>query len=287
MIKMYRLCSVAVILLGQLIFIQFAFSEPVQVKKLQDLPYGMHRSQILDIYLPYYPINAKNYLVVFMLHNGTDKADDSILINKLNRWMKQSVLLVSANYRLSPFVKPIDQLHDVAKALAYVQKRVEAWGGDPSNLILAGHANGAYLATLLSVSPEVMKKEKVKPWLGTIGMSLTTTDAINAKNEIDSEEYKHTFDNKLDYLRTMSPLYRTKDLQTPLLLVCSTLDSEAGCSSADDMKLEATYLNQPVETLKLRLSDSEMSNALGKNNDYTAKVENVVKVWFRDKKKLE
>lgn len=51
----------------------------------------------------------------------------------------------TVNYRLQPSVTWQEQVSDVARAVAEVQRRIEASGGDPNGLVLMGHSAGAHL----------------------------------------------------------------------------------------------------------------------------------------------
>ncbi len=134
--------------------------------------------------------------------------------------------LASTNYRLSPFAKPMAQARDVAKALASFQRKLTAWGGDPSKVIVMGHATGGYLASLLAVSPHIVKEEGVLPWLGTVVIDSLSLDVVSTMEKDKSNEYENIFGKDLTYWRSVSPLHHLKEIQYPLLLVCSTIQSQ-------------------------------------------------------------
>lgn len=276
MTQFYRLCVI--------VFVFFSHSllaEPFRIGVLQDLPYGMHQSQKVDIYLSSFPMHAKGHLAVLMLHGGTDKTDPSITGQKVSRWVRDGVIFSSANYRQAPFTKPMVQIRDAAKALALLQRKVKAWGGDPNKVIVMGYGAGAYLASLLTVSPSVVKEEGVSPWLGTIALSPIALDVVDTMEKKRSDKYDDWFGSDLAYWKAISPLHQVEHAQSPLLLVCSTLDSEEGCTPADEMKFAATPLEKHVDILNIRLADEFMSESLGKDNDYTVAVEGFINKLYR------
>jgi len=282
MMKIYKVLIVFYLFLVQASVIA---AEPLQIKVLQDQFYGIHKSQAMDIYLPSYPVNAKDQLAILMLHSGTDKADPIIVNHKVKRWVTDGVLFASANYRLSPFAKPMTQVRDVAKALALFQRKLTSWGGNPSKVIVMGHATGGYLASLLTTTPHIVKEEGVSPWLGTIAIDSITLDVVSIMEKNRSTEYENIFGKDLTYWRTVSPLHQLKEVQYPLLLVCSTTQSKENCSSADEMKYTGEQIGAEIDTLRVRLDHKELSNELGKDNDYTLAVEQFIAKLYRGENK--
>ncbi|TBR42182.1 hypothetical protein CBF23_007815 [Marinomonas agarivorans] len=271
MIQISRFCVLLLIVTSQ-----FLSAESFKVGVLQDLPYGMHASQKMDIYLPSFPVDASNHLTVLMLHGGSDKADSAIVANKVQRWVPQRVIFASANYRQAIIAKPVVQIRDVAQALAMVQRKITAWGGDADKVILMGYGDGAYLATLLSMSPDVLAEEGVSPWLGTIALSPVGLDVVSTMENSRTSKFENWFGTDLNYWKTISPLHQLEHAEKPLLIVCSTLSSEDDCTAADELKFAATPLEKEVEIMTVRLDNQYMSDSLGKENDYTMAIESFI-----------
>lgn len=59
-------------------------------------------------------------------------------------------------YRAQPDVTWRGQVDDVAAAVVWMRDHVESYGGDPSQLFVAGHSAGAQLTTYVAVSGEVL-----------------------------------------------------------------------------------------------------------------------------------
>ncbi len=95
-------------------------------------------------------------------------------------------LLVSINYRLvdvegykkglpSPTYR--EQASDVASALAWVKKNISKYGGDPENIVLAGHSAGAHLVPLVALDSR---------YLSAVGLSAS---AIKKAVSLDVHAY--------------------------------------------------------------------------------------------------
>ncbi|HBE69605.1 MAG TPA: alpha/beta hydrolase [Planctomycetaceae bacterium] len=121
-----------------------------------DVPYiaAGHARQKLDIYTPSEE-QAKpdaGWPVMFWIHGGGWQTGD-----KSNVHLKPKVLcgrgmvFVSTNYRLLPEVTMQQLTSDVAQSLAWTQKHISAYGGDPSRIVVAGHSAGAQLAALMCI----------------------------------------------------------------------------------------------------------------------------------------
>lgn len=285
MIHFYRFCVLLITLITQSVVAESSYISTQKIGVLQNLPYGLHTSQKMDIYLPSFPVNADKHLTILMLHSGTDKADSTVTINKIKRWVPQKVIFASANYRLAELAKPMVQIRDVAKALAMVQRKVRAWGGDPNKVILMGYGDGGYLASLLSVSPNLLEEEGVSPWLGTIALAPIGLDVVSTMENSRSSKYENWFGTDLTYWKKISPLHQLENAQFPLLIACSSISSENNCTTADEIKFAATPLEKQIEILTIRLENQYMSDALGKDNDYTIAVEEFISRLYQTDKK--
>ncbi|KAH8335251.1 hypothetical protein KR067_011912, partial [Drosophila pandora] len=111
----------------------------------------------LDIYAPEH---ASNLPVLVFVHGemlfdgGSEEAQPDYVLEK-------DVVLVSINYRLAPFgfLSALNEelpgnvaLSDLHLALEWLQKNLESFGGNPSQVTLLGQAGGATLAHALSLS---------------------------------------------------------------------------------------------------------------------------------------
>ena len=100
--------------------------------------------------------------VLVFLHGGAFIAGSSHspLIDG-RRFAEHGVIVVNVNYRLGlagfldlPGADPNRGLADVLAALRWVRRNIAAFGGDPTNVTLAGHSAGAILTGAAIASPE-------------------------------------------------------------------------------------------------------------------------------------
>lgn len=128
-----------------------------------DLPYvsgddaddDKHR---IDLFLP----EGEGWPTFIFVHGGGWTAGDRTQglfgvqpIRNLGRFYAARGIGVAAmSYRLQPGVTWREQVDDVARSVAWVQREIERHGGDPDVFYLGGHSAGAWLAAWVGVSDE-------------------------------------------------------------------------------------------------------------------------------------
>ncbi len=127
----------------------------------RDVPYvdaGTER-QKLDIYTPQ---DAKGVPVVFWIHGGGWQTGDKLDVAlKPQVFNDRGLVFVSTNYRLLPEVEMGELIRDVAKALGWVHRNIEDYGGDPSRILVMGHSAGAQLAAILCIDDRYLQEVDV------------------------------------------------------------------------------------------------------------------------------
>ncbi len=121
----------------------------------------------LDIY--YDPNNTQSKPVIIWVHGGGwcigDKSNQ--MANKTAFFAQMGYILVSVNYRLSPFPYALQDpnrikfpIHnqDLADALKWVYDHIDSYGGDPHNLGLLGHSAGAHLVALTGTNQSFIEQ---------------------------------------------------------------------------------------------------------------------------------
>jgi arylformamidase len=125
---------------------------------LTDLRYGSGPSENLDIFTaansahgaPVHPrLRAATPVLVF-LHGGywraLDKSDHSFVAPSLTQ---QGITVVVPNYALCPAVTIPEIVMQMVKALAWVWRHIDTWGGDANRIHVAGHSAGGHLAAMM------------------------------------------------------------------------------------------------------------------------------------------
>lgn len=248
-------------------------SLPEGARVLRDEAYGPDPLQRMDIYIPRQPDGVP---VIFMVHGGGwrrgDKGADTVVANKVMRWVSRGFVFVSINYRLLPGTGPLEQAQDVVRALAAAQNKAPSWGGDPAKFILMGHSAGAHLVALLGASPETALKLGVRPWLGTIALDSAAFDVGQIMAARHARLYDQAFGEDATYWKQASPFYALSSKATQFLAVCSTRRSDS-CGQAHRFTARASTFEVHAEVLEEDLSHREINQQLGIAGDYTASVE--------------
>jgi arylformamidase len=111
-----------------------------------DVAYGQGDKEKLDIF----PSKTKSAPVLIFIHGGywrsLDKADHSFLAPA---FAQQGSCMVIPNYSLCPAVTVSDIVLQLVKAVAWVYKNIDQYGGDPQRITVAGHSAGGHLVAML------------------------------------------------------------------------------------------------------------------------------------------
>ena len=124
----------------------------------------------LDIYFDAGKLSPKP--VIVWIHGGGwcigDKANQ--MANKKQLFASLGYILVSVNYRLSPFPYQINNpnrikfpVHniDIADAIKWISENISTYGGDPTKIILLGHSAGAHLVALTGTNRSFLQQANV------------------------------------------------------------------------------------------------------------------------------
>ena len=147
----------------------------------------------LDLYVPDGAQPSDSRPVVVYVHGGAWRTGDkaSQIADKVTLFTGAGYVFASVNYRLSPRdptvldparIKFPDQPDDVGEAIGWLDRNVEAYGGDPGRMLLIGHSAGAHLVSLVSTDPSYVGSFGVEPWqlIGTVSLD---TDAFDIASE--------------------------------------------------------------------------------------------------------
>ena len=238
------------------------------------MAYGPDSAQRLDVYLP---AQAQAAPVVFMVHGGAwmvgDKAAAKVVDNKVAHWLPQGVGVVSINYRMSRVPRVLDQVDDVARALALVQARASGWGLDTRRVLVMGHSAGAHLVALMTSDPALATAHGTQPWLGTVALDSAALDVPQIMQKRHYGFYDRVFGADPVFWASVSPLQRLQATPVvPMLLVCSFRRSDS-CPPAHAFAARAQGLGGTVTVLPVNLSHADVNGTLGLDGPYTRAVD--------------
>lgn len=171
----------------------------------------------LDLYVP---VGCPDFPVVVFVHGGAWRHGDKRMLFDVHgklaqRFAKNGVGMAVINYRLSPQVKHPEHAKDVARAVGWVAKHINEFGGQPRNLFLSGHSAGGHLVALLATDPRYLAAE---------GLSLADIRgvvAISGVYEIPPQQsfFPSVFGTDPEIRRSAAPLTHVKPNLPPFLLL--------------------------------------------------------------------
>lgn len=248
-------------------------AQGMEPRVLLNIAYGRDRANRFDVYLPKAPRNAPT---IFMVHGGGwiggDKASDAVVRNKINRWVKRGFIFITTNYRVRPKASPVQQSHDVARALAKAQRLVPTWGGNPNHFVLMGHSSGAHLVALITADPRFSMQRGAQKWLASVLIDTAALDVPAIMTSPHLPLYDRAFGAEKHYWYAASPYHRLTTKVPPMLSICSTLRVRS-CRQSKRFAAKARKLGTDVTILEIPLNHRKLNRLLGQGREYTRKVE--------------
>jgi arylformamidase len=111
-----------------------------------DLRYGDGEGETLDLF----PAQRPGAPVLIYIHGGywraLDKRDHSFVAPA---FVDAGAMVVLPNYALCPAVSVEHIVMQMVRAVAWVHRHAQTYGGDPERIVVAGHSAGGHLATML------------------------------------------------------------------------------------------------------------------------------------------
>ena len=213
------------------------FRQQHDVEMFKNLGYlagSVHPKHKLDLYRPK---GKKKYPVVVFFHGGYWTSGDKdyyqaftgLYANIGVALARNGIGCAVANYRLAPTTTIEGIMGDAAAAVAWVQKHIADYDGDPSGIFVMGHSAGGHMTALLAAEPELLKAAGVplEHLKGFIAMSaiydLNEMAKANDKAFADTV-IKPTFGAEPAALTRWSPLAHFRLGTPPLLMLTAEKD---------------------------------------------------------------
>jgi acetyl esterase/lipase len=140
-------------------------------RRVTDIEYGTGQRQKLDVYAPLSPANNKLPVIVFFYGGTWSRGSKDQYLFLAEYLSPRGYIIVIPDYRVYPAVKFPAFVEDGAAAVAWTQKNIAAYGGDPDSIFLMGHSAGAHIAAMLTLDEHFLKAAGAKPPKGTIGLA--------------------------------------------------------------------------------------------------------------------
>jgi acetyl esterase/lipase len=142
-------------------------------RREQDVAYGLHERQRLDVYLPAQPTTDAPLVVFFYGGSWTrgSRADYRFVGEAL---ASAGIVAAVADYRLSPQVRWNGILEDCAAATGWCWANAIRLGASARRVHLMGHSAGAYNAAMLALDDRWLARVRRRPadlrgWIGLAG----------------------------------------------------------------------------------------------------------------------
>lgn len=138
---------------------------------IRDITYAEGNRHNLDIYVP---DGAHHAPVILFYYGGSWQMGNKKMYKFVGQaFASRGFVTVIADYRLYPEVYYPDFIVDSAKALKWTHEHIGEYGGDASNLFVAGHSAGGFNAVMLTLNDQYLAEGGAKrSWIrGAIGIA--------------------------------------------------------------------------------------------------------------------
>lgn len=161
-------------------------SQIVRDVRYRDDPGSDPKKNLLDLFLP----GGTGWPVLVFIHGGGWTSGDKSLraggadiYGNIGRfYAARGIGVAVISYRLQPEVTWLEQLDDVAHAVAWMHANVARFGGDPETIVLSGHSAGGQFASRVALDPAPLAAlgvdhRVIKGFVSVSGAALDLTDA--------------------------------------------------------------------------------------------------------------
>jgi len=191
----------------------------------KSIPYYLEHIRNQDAYLKercvldiYFPKQTDSFATIVWFHGGGLRAGEKEIPEAL---MNKGLAVVGVNYRLFPQIKAPVYIEDAAAAVAWVFKNIKSYGGDPDGIFVSGHSAGGYLASMIGLDKNYLKKHGIdaNQIAGLIPFSGHAITHFTVREERGIEGTQPIVDE-------LAPLYHVRADAPPLLLITGDRDKE-------------------------------------------------------------
>jgi acetyl esterase/lipase len=146
-VQMHADALKALLIIANFLGRTFVFNRnvPAVGRVVHNLRYGNHPAQVLDVFVPQ---ASPPFPVLVYIHGGGWVSGTKESYTRVCSWFaNKGYLVFNVDYRLAPEFRCPAQMQDVAAAIHWVSKSAKEFGGDNSQIFLAGDSAGAHLAS--------------------------------------------------------------------------------------------------------------------------------------------
>jgi acetyl esterase/lipase len=205
------------------------------------IAFGTH-DQRLDVWRPTDRGRKPLPVLIFWYGGGWVKGTRDAYAFAAKAYAKQGFLVVVPDYRKVPSVRFPAFLEDGAQAVRWTRDHAVSFGGDPDQIVVAGHSAGAYTVAMLTLDPGWLRAEGVDPTIIKAAVGLCGPYdfyPFTARRAIDAMQGAP--DPQLT-----QPIYFARGDAAPMLLISAGNDVEVKAHNANNLAARLNVLKGRV-----------------------------------------
>jgi acetyl esterase/lipase len=203
--------------------------------------YGEGPRRTLDIY----SAGAQNAPVIVFFYGGSWSSGRKDYFGFVGHALAaRGFTVVIPDYRVVPEVTFPGFVEDGAAAIAWTQAHIGQYGGDPKRIVLAGHSAGAYIAIMLAMDSDYLRKA------GADLTAIKGAAGISGPYDFYPFDVKASIDafGKAPDPRATQPVTYARADAPPLLLLHGEKDTTVRPRNTLSLARKQGDLGAPVET---------------------------------------
>jgi triacylglycerol lipase len=221
-------------------------SFPEGGRRVDNVPYGDHPRQVLDIVSPGSDVGLP--IVLFVPGGGMTGGDKAIYAHIPACFARLGFVGVSMNYRLAPeFLFPCGA-QDVSAAIDWIHQNIAEYGGDPSKIFIMGQSAGAVHAASSIFDARVHPKA-----LSSVRGAMLMSGVYEITPDHEGGNINLYFGNDAEELKDRSSVNHVAGSTVPVIISFTELEPTFfGLSAAALLKELTRRDRRPPETVWLR-----------------------------------
>lgn len=236
--------------------------------KLENVAYGEHARQKMDVYLP--KTRSKDSPILLIIHGGFwtegDKSDFAEIQTQL---FAMGIASVNMNYRYVSSTNDVNGLmSDIRQAIDHLKAHSDEWNISLKSLHLAGYSAGGHMALLYGY--HARRENEVKSVISISGPAVFDEGFINSpllqnpkiKSSLEwltgSPLPEHVLDPNFEKYRLASP-YTYREKAIPTLFIHGINDEVVPYRQSWELKNMLVYYQIPSKLITLQEAGHDVS----------------------------
>lgn len=227
---------------------------PNNVVRVEDISYGPHKMNVLDVYRPQ-SAEEKLPVIVSVHGGGWVYGDKKLYSYYCTDLAKRGFVVVNFTYRLSPESKFPCHLEDTVAVFDWVKKHADKFGMDMDHVFAVGDSAGGHILALycaICTNPEYAANFAFKPEENVIPKAIALNCAVLDMDAIKNSAGSSTLQLMKDvlpkrkmeeYLKLANPIAYVNEQFPPCFIMTSNED----------------FLKEQPDTFKKKLEDCGVS----------------------------